>query len=306
MVYNPAPMTTLRQQVRKFVPASLRPRLGALRRRVLAHPLRVESQRQQLLEDPALDARRSELLRAVSTRIHPDDGMFAGDAAHYFRVGLSAIDCIEDVLSRAERTDVRDVLDLPSGYGRELRFLVSRFPDAVFTACDIQPGAVRFCAEAFGARPVASKPDLKEVSFERRFDLVWCGSLVTHLDADATRSLFKLFARSLRPRGVMIFTTHGDSVAETIADATDFYDIARADAEAIAASYRATGHGYRDYPRGLGYFDFHPNERGYGVSLTSPDWVRAEARSTGGLREVYFRARGWNDHQDVFAFQKQD
>lgn len=311
MVYNPAPMTRLRQHARRFVPASLRPRLGVLRRRILAHPLRVESQRQQLLDANKLDVRHAELLRSVSTKIHPDDGMFAGDGAHYFRVGLSAIDCIGDVLSHAGlfhagAIDVRDVLDLPSGYGRELRFLVRRFPDATFTACDIQPRAVEFCAETFGAIPVVSQPDLNEVAFARRFDLVWCGSLVTHLDADATRALFKLFARHLNPRGVMIFTTHGDSVAEAIADATDFYDITRADAETIAASYRATGHGYHDYPRDLGYFDFHPNERGYGVSLTSPDWVRAQVRQIGGLREVYFQPRAWNDHQDVFAFQRPD
>jgi SAM-dependent methyltransferase len=306
MVYNPAPMTRLRQHARRFVPASLRPRLGALRRRVLAHPLRVESQRQRLLESNALDVRHSDLLRSVSTKIHPDDGMYAGDAAHYFAVGLSAIDCIDDALRHAETTGVRDVLDLPSGYGRELRFLVRRFSDATFTACDIQPGAVEFCAQTFGAIPVVSQPDLNEVAFARRFDLIWCGSLVTHLDAGATRDLFKLFARHLRPRGVMIFTTHGDSVADTIADETNFYDIARADAETIAASYHATGHGYHDYPRDLGYFDFHPNERGYGVSLTSPDWVRAQIRPLGNLREVYFRPRGWNAHQDVFAFQNVD
>jgi SAM-dependent methyltransferase len=297
---------TLRQQLKRFVPASLHPRLGALRRRVLAHPLRVESQRQQLLEDPTLDARRSELLRSVSAKIQTDDGMYAGDGAHYFRVGLSCVDCVDEAMRAAAPTEVRDALDLPSGYGRELRFLVRRFPAARFTACDIQPGAVEFCAREFDATPVVSKPDLDEVSFARPFDLIWCGSLVTHLDADATLSLFKLFARHLNPRGVMIFTTHGDTVAESIADATEFYDIARADAEAMQSSYRASGHGYCDYPRALGYFDFHPEERGYGVSLTSPAWVREQMGQIGGLRELYFKPQGWNGHQDVFAFQKLD
>jgi SAM-dependent methyltransferase len=306
MVYNPAPMTTLRRQVRKLVPASLRPHLGALRRKIIAHPLRIESQWRQLLASPALDARQAELLRAVSKKIHPDDGMFAGDSADYFTVGLSALDCIDDVLRHASQTDVRDVLDLPSGYGRELRFFVRRFPGATFTACDIQPGAVEFCAQAFGAIPVASKPDLDDVVFERRFDLVWCGSLVTHLDADATRSLFKLFARNLRVGGVMIFTTHGDYVADRLVDEIAFYEVSREDAEAMTASYRAKGHAYQDYPRGLGYFDFHPDERGYGISLTSPAWVRQQAQEIGGLREVYFKPRGWANHQDVFAFQKQD
>ncbi|MDT7540775.1 MAG: hypothetical protein QOE33_679 [Acidobacteriota bacterium] len=297
---------TLRRQLKRIVPASLHPRLGALRRRVLAHPLRVESERRRLLEDPALPARHAALLREVSTRIHADDGMYAGDGADYFRVGLSCVDSIDEVLRAAGPTEVGRVLDLPSGYGRELRFLVRRFPAARFTACDIQSGAVNFCAEAFDAAPVTSQPDLDSVSFTNHFDLIWCGSLVTHLDAGATRALFRLFAGHLSKRGLMIFTTHGDLVAETIADETSFYDITRADAEMMQSSYRATGQGYSDYPRSLGYFDFHPEERGYGVSLTSPAWVREQVREIGGLREVYFRARGWHDHQDVFAFQKED
>ncbi|HEX8163486.1 MAG TPA: class I SAM-dependent methyltransferase [Pyrinomonadaceae bacterium] len=297
-------MATLRQQIRRLVPASLRPHLGSLRRRVRAHPLLVESHRQRLLEDPALGARRAALLAGVSTRVHPDDGMYAGEGAHYFAAGLSAVDCVDEVLRRAAPTGVRAALDLPSGYGRELRFFVRRFPAAAFTACDIQPGAVRFCAAAFGATPVVSQPDLEQIAFARRFDLVWCGSLVTHLDAAATRSLLRLFARSLGPRGVMIFTTHGDSVAERIVGDGAFYDMPRDYAEAIADSYAATGHGYHDYPRGLGYFDFHPEGSGYGISLTSPAWVRAAVAEIGGLREVYFAPRGWANHQDVYGFQK--
>jgi SAM-dependent methyltransferase len=297
-------MTTLRQQVRRLVPASLRPRLGALRRSILAHPLRVESHRQRLLEDPALEARHAALLGGVSTRVHPDDGMYAGEGTHYFTAGLSAVDCVEEVLRRAAPTEVREALDLPSGYGRELRFFVRRFPAAAFTACDIQPGAVRFCAEAFGATPAVSQPDFDVVAFARRFDLIWCGSLVTHLGAAATRSLFRLFARSLNPRGVMIFTTHGDSVAARLVEDGAFYDMPRDYAEAITDSYAATGHGYHDYPRGLGYFDFHPEGSGYGISITSHAWVRAAVAEIGGSREVYFEPRGWANHQDVYGFQK--
>lgn len=118
------------------------------------------------------------------------------------------------------------------------------------------------------------------------------------------RSLLRLFARSLRAGGVMIFTTHGDSVAERIVADRAFYDMPRESAAAVAAAYRATGHGYHDYPRGLGYFDFHPAGRGYGVSLCSPAWVREQIAGSGGLREACFKPRGWANHQDVYAFQK--
>jgi SAM-dependent methyltransferase len=232
--------------------------------------------------------------------------MYAGDGESYFRAGLSAVDCLDDVLRHASPREIRQFLDLPCGYGRELRFFVLRFPGATFTACDIQPGAADFCAREFGAAPVYSRPDFSEVDFEQDFDLVWSGSLVTHLDAGAALELLRLFARRLAPGGVAVFTTNGDYVARRMREEGATYDLPAAYVAAITDSYARTGQGYHDYPRGQGYFDFHPEGRGYGVSLTAPAWVREQARLAGGLREVYFRERGWSGHQDVFAFVKRD
>ncbi len=50
----------------------------------------------------------------------------------------------------------------------------------------------------------------------------------------------------------------------------------------------------------------YPGEKDWGVSLTSPGWIRARVRELGGLREVYFKERGWDDHQDVFGFVQED
>ncbi len=286
------------------MPAGLRPYLGAARRRLLANPLRVRRQKQRLLRDPSLDARRRELLERVNDRVHFRDGMYAGSGEHYFTAGLSAVECLDDVLAHAAPRRIERVLDLPCGYGRELRFLVLRFPGATFTACDIQPGAVDFCAAEFGAEPAYSKPHLGEVSFAADFDLIWCGSLVTHLDAAATRELIGLFARHLRPGGVAVFTTNGDHVARLMTEEGATYDLPPEYVKRITDSYARTGQGYHDYPRGQGYFDFHPEGRGYGVSLTSHAWVGEQARLAGGLREVYFRERGWAGHQDVYGFQK--
>ncbi|MBO0736633.1 MAG: hypothetical protein J2P48_08695 [Alphaproteobacteria bacterium] len=40
-------------------------------------------------------------------------------------------------------------MDLPSGYGRVVRLLVHRFPNARITVCDLMPDAIRFCAGTF-------------------------------------------------------------------------------------------------------------------------------------------------------------
>ena len=46
----------------------------------------------------------------------------------------------------------------------------------------------------------------------------------------------------------------------------------------------------------------YPGEKDHGVSLTSPDWIRMRIREVGGLREAFFKERGWDNHQDVFGF----
>ena len=296
----------MRQRIRRAVPRELRPYLGALRRKVVFNPLRVYLQRRKLLKSADLTAGQVELLRRVSPKIHYRDNMYAGNGENYFRTGLSAVGCIDDVLHHAGCLRIRDVLDMPCGYGRELRFMVLRFPEATFTACDIQPGAVDFCVQEFGAVAAYSRPKLSEVSFDRGFDLIWCGSLVTHLNRDAILDLLRLFSRHMNPGGVLIFTFHGDYVLRKMLDEGDKYELTSESQAALIASYTQTGYAYQDYPRGLGYFDFHPEGRGFGVSLTSPDWLRDQTRAVGGLQEVYFKERGWANHQDVLAVSKRD
>lgn len=267
-----------------------------MRRYVRALPPRTRAQHRRLLESGSLSPPERELLARAATRISHDDGMYKGDGAHYFGVGLDALRRIEEGLEAAGIEHVRRVLDMPSGYGRVLRFLVLRFPDAEVTACELQEGAVRFCAETFGAKPAQSSYDLDSLALGEEFDLIWCGSLVTHIDGARTLGLLKCFLRHLAPGGLLLFTTHGEFVAGRVGEMQDFYGLRGTNIPGLVESYRQTGHGYLDYPE----------ETGYGVSLTSPEWVRAQATQAGGLAEVYFKERGWDEHQDVYGFVRKD
>ncbi|HEX8424186.1 MAG TPA: class I SAM-dependent methyltransferase, partial [Pyrinomonadaceae bacterium] len=155
---------------------------------------------------------------------------------------------------------------------------------------------VDFCARTFGATPVYSVADLDSLSFDARFDLIWCGSLVTHLNEHAARALFRLFARHLAPGGLLIFTTHGDFVARRMPGGEFDYMLTGEQIEVINASYTRTGFGYADYA----------GQHSYGVSLTSPAWIRTQLAAAGGLREVYFRERVWDDHHDVYGYVRED
>ena len=279
------------QKLKILVPRRLHPPLGAVRRLLRTLPARTREQQQRLLDDPELETKERELLKQVETRISPRDGMYIGDGAHYYRVGLSAIHSIEEAIIAAHLGSVDRILDLPCGYGRVLRFMVRRFPQAEITASDLDRKGVDFCADVFGSKAIYSAPNLDRFSLGDQFDLIWCGSLVTHLNDTGIRALLAFFARHLAAKGLLIFTTHGERVIQRMRGQDFDYGIPSESAITIIDAYREKGFGFAEYP----------GARAYGVSLTSPEWIRAAAVET-GLEEVYFRARGWDDHQDVYGF----
>ena len=136
------------RRLKEMLPRSLRRRLGAVRRQLRVRPSRTRWQKARLLSANSLEPAELALLAKVESRISQKDEMYAGDGDHYFKVGVSAIDCLDEAQQQAGRTTVKEILDLPCGYGRVLRFLAYRFPRARITACDLMP--------ADAALPVAS------------------------------------------------------------------------------------------------------------------------------------------------------
>ncbi|HET6573563.1 MAG TPA: class I SAM-dependent methyltransferase, partial [Fimbriiglobus sp.] len=147
----------------------------------------------------------------VSRDIHPDDGMLLPvpeGPDHYFGVGRSALRAVTAALLAAGAPAPRRILDLPCGYGRVLRALRAAFPDAAVTACDLNRGGVDFCA-TLGAAPADSADPIDRAGITGPFDLIWCGSLLTHLDRPGWDEFLTFFHRVLAPGGVCVVTTHG-------------------------------------------------------------------------------------------------
>ena len=109
-------------------------------------------------------------------------------------------------------------LDLPSGHGRVLRWIKAEFPDARLGAGDIDHDGVEFCAATFGATPVYGREDPADVEIDAPYELIWCGSLFTHLPPERWEGFLALFERALVPGGLLVFTTHGRRIAERIRD----------------------------------------------------------------------------------------
>ncbi len=230
---------------------------------------------------------------AVPGRVHPDDDMKHpedADGAHYASVGRSAVAAIGRALAAAERRfdDVEACLDMPCGYGRVLRVLAQEIPGERITACDINRRAIRFCASEFGAMPLRSTPNLDRMRLGR-YDLIWCGSLVTHIDERRVEQLLRRFAHALVPGGVAIVTIHAEPPSSgPFAPLRD----------EIGAALAQRGHFHVPYEQAL----FH-----YGHAWHTQEYMsRAFAVAcSDAIQLVSHEPRGWDGHQDVLAFRRE-
>lgn len=244
------------------------PRLAALarggrriarevRRRIRQH-VDLNSARKALLQSEALSRDEKRVLGNVSLRMHPSDDMYlVGTARHYLSVGVSAMRCINAALDHARNgTEVRNILDLPSGFGRILRFLKVAFPNADICGCELVPEAVNFCGKAFRVHTAISNRDFVNILLPGPFDLIWSGSLLTHLDESRAKKLLRLYYRHLAPGGLCVFTMHGQMCIDWLRSGAELYGLTEPARIKLLSEFDDAGYGYGDYE----------SEEGYGIS----------------------------------------
>lgn len=230
---------------------------------------------------------------SVSWAIMAGDHMFnPRDPKHYERVGESAMRNIFSALLLANAQEPRAVLDFACGSGRVSRWLRVAFPDAVFDVSDVRDDSLAFCTSAFGCTAWRSSDDLDAVSAPRSYDLIWSGSLLTHLSERASILFMRKFAQWLTPGGVAVFTTHGRKAAENMRSGIAKYIPPEQNAGVLSA-YDQTGYGYVPYAPG----------RDIGFSMNSLGWLVRQTEAL-GLRLLLAAEHSWDNHQDVIAIQK--
>lgn len=221
--------------------------------------------------------------RDLVRTIHPADTMNMGPGAKfYWEIGESAVRLICTGLTTTWKRDVQSVLDFGCGHGRVARHLRAFFRDARLCLCERAPGAAAFCAEAFAGEVV------NEEALPGNLDVIWVGSVFTHLNASAMRLLFDKLAARLSQQGILVATFHGRKAILIKQAAKETY-IGAEKWAAILGDYERTGMGYADYD----------NMPGYGVSLTSPARVMKLGETDPRLRLTGYIEAGWAEHQDV-------
>jgi len=239
----------------------------------------------------AIDAELGPLAARVSCELSPNDEMFAfgRNWTNYLWIATSALHCIRRSMNLIGKQDARSILDMASGHGRVLRVLKVAFPEARTTACDVNRDGVEFCAREFGAVPVVSHDDPEQVDLEGPFDLVWCGSLFTHLDSPRWAGFLDLIDSELEPGALFVFTVFGAQIAESWRSGVQDPELTPEAIARILKGYDESGFGYANYPDAVRWGD----------AVLTPDWVRETIAGRERLRFVDHWPSGWVGSQDV-------
>jgi len=226
--------------------------------------------------------------------IAPDDPMHAFAPDLYFSAGASALRAIRLGMLAGDVAGVASILDFACGWGRVLRFLKAAFPTAALTASDVWGDAVEWCAKTIGCEGLVTPPEPADIRCERTFELIWCGSLLSHVGQDRWTDFLRLFESALRPQGLLVFTVYGREVAHRVRSRGNLLNLTAEQAERVLTDLERSGFGFEVT---------HTN--GTGDALVSRSWVCEQLEHTPSLRLVTYAEGSWMT-QDVICCVRAD
>jgi tetratricopeptide (TPR) repeat protein len=249
------------------------------------------------IDDPfaALVVRLRVRDQVYGSPIHPQDEMCSpGREQHYYSVGLDALWNVIQSMMSAGLSDARRILDFPSGFGRVTRYLRAAFPETQIDVGDIWEAAVTHCAATYRANRIEVKPDFKDIDAPN-YDVIFCGSLLTHLPEPQGERLLDFFAGHLEIGGVMIVTFCGrKNISHEMQNFNEKMFGVRDNLDRIAAIYNEGKYSFADYP----------GQSGYGRAFVPISWFQGYIKKNPQLVIVRMAERGWDDNQDVIALKR--
>ncbi|MEM9497491.1 MAG: class I SAM-dependent methyltransferase [Pseudomonadota bacterium] len=233
----------------------------------------------------------------LNETVFAEDPMFDGNKNGYLATAKSALHAVQGCLDlkAVKHEEIQSILDFGCGHGRVTRAFVAHWPDADVTAYDILEEGVRFCEKELGCRAMLGPQDIGETALQaEQYDLIFCGSIFTHLDVEEFNFLLGHLARALKPNGTLVFTTAGHFVAKLV-EAGYKGGVRPNVARTMLGSFYENGFGFGFY---TGY-----EHRRWGWTLAAPWWI-ARSVDKQGLQLLSLMERGWGGRQDVVAVHK--
>jgi hypothetical protein len=223
--------------------------------------------------------------------IHSNDGMFDGDFTHYNSVGKQAT---EIILANLFSLDPNfKILFIPCGHGRNLRHFTKFLDSNQIYASDIDETAIDFMRSNFNVNALISDPQFSRIKDFPKMNIIFVGSLITHLNENDSIKLIKLLSKKLKNSGLMILSSHGDFVCSRLGGEFN-YGLDQEAALKLKEDYTKTGYGFAPY--------FHNPH--YGISVISLIWFSKLVQTLYSLRLKNTFSKLWDDHHDIVIFQK--
>ncbi|HEV2098952.1 MAG TPA: class I SAM-dependent methyltransferase [Stellaceae bacterium] len=232
--------------------------------------------------------------------ISQNDGMYWGNGRHYFGVGRSAALALWTALSArlqyaGGEAEPRIMLDFGCGHGRVARYIRAQFPQARVEVTDLNRDGVAWCVEHLGCHDAGNEIP------SGRYDLVWVGSVFTHLPEHTALDLLARLKLSLRPYGVLLYTTQGRLSAATLetyvsgngAPINAGLGLQRDAAAEVLADFLSRHFGFRAYA----------HRHDYGIAVGRLEWWSKKTCDDATI-QLLAQEGGWDTHQDILAFMR--
>jgi SAM-dependent methyltransferase len=197
-------LTDAWRTVRRFLPPAALRLLAPAHRVIRRRHLRLMAAEDRLM---AADDRSATPPAALRFKVAGP-----GTIPQFFAGGEAMADSVEAALGGVGRSLAAggDLLDFGCGCGRLLAALERRFPVLRVSGCDVDAEAVEWCRRRFPGMEFRTNAEWPPCDFPpASFDLVWCGSVFTHIDERHQDAWLEEARRLLRPGGLLLASVHG-------------------------------------------------------------------------------------------------
>lgn len=135
---------------------------------------------------------------------------------HYYESGVRSALPLATIAVEHSDGEPQHILDFGCGVGRQLLHMTRHFPQAEWSACDVDPTNVKFVRSAYPGVAASASEFHPPLSYqEASFDLVYSVSVFSHLAPDDHPVWLSELARVTRPGGIVLVTTEGPKALRT-------------------------------------------------------------------------------------------